>query len=96
MAEEEKRIRTLFLTYEGDNDSADTFMVVLGSVAENFRGITVIEYQDDTVFAEDEDAMAVLHKLATGAERLTPSQQAELKAFTLALGEWDGGESPNA
>lgn len=90
----EERIRILFLTYSADDDAADTFMVVLGSVAENFRGVTVVEYQDDTVFAEDEGAMAVLHKLATGAERLTESQQAELKAFTLALGEWEGGESP--
>jgi hypothetical protein len=94
VAKDGKRLRTLFLTYEAEDSAADTFMVVLGSVAENFRGIEVVEYQDDTAFAEDEDAMATLHRLATGAERLAPEQQAELDAFVRALGEWDGKEAP--
>lgn len=84
----------MFMTYEAGDDAAETLMIVLGSVAENFRGVEVVEFQDDTVFEDGEDAMAVLHELATSAARLTPEQQQQLEEFSRALGDWDGGESP--
>lgn len=86
------RVRTLFVTYESDDDTADTFMVVLGSIIENFRGVKMIEYQDDTIFGEKIDTMELLHDMTTRAS-LTQSQQEELDRFTTALSAWEGEES---
>lgn len=95
MTDEETRLRTAFFTYEAGDDAADTLMVVVGSVLENFRGVRLVEYQDDTVFAEGEDPMTVLHQMATAKERLTPEQREELESFTQAIQAWEergGGE----
>lgn len=78
------------MTYQADDDdAADTFMIVLGTVAENIRGVKVVEYQDDTVFADGQDVMDVLHAVTTGEERLTAAQRAELEDFAGRLKAWD-------
>lgn len=82
----------MFLTYEAEDDAADTFMVVLGSIAENFRGVRVVEFQDDTVFSDGEDAMAALHELVSAAP-LTAEQRRQLEEFSEALADWSGEES---
>lgn len=98
MAEEHERrpspvrVRTLFMTYESDDDTADTFMVVLGSIVENFRGVKLVEYQDDTIFGEKIDMTELLHEMTTKAP-LTKEQQRELDSFTAALANWDGEDS---
>jgi hypothetical protein len=89
--EQEKKVRTLFLTYEADEDTADTFMIVLGSIAENFRGVDVVDYQDDRLFAEDRDPKETLHELMTS--RLSNEQRQELEAFASQLQNWEGEES---
>lgn len=89
---DEERIRTLFITYESNQDSADTFMIVLGSIAENFRGVKVVEYQDDSLFEDNTDMVEVLHQMRTKEERLSKEQRAELKKFTETLNEWTGDE----
>jgi hypothetical protein len=93
--DDEKRVRSLFITYESTDDDADTFMVVLGSIAENFKGVHLVDYQDDTLFAEGEpvDAMSVLHQLSTAETRLTPQQREELESFTQQLSQWNGDPS---
>jgi hypothetical protein len=92
--DETKRARTMFLTYEATDGAAETFMVVIGSIAENFRGVEVAEFQDDTVFTDDgEDAMAALHRVATAEGRLTDEQREELDRFKVALSAWEGEES---
>lgn len=92
--DQDRKVRTLFLTYEADDESAETFMVLLGMVAENFKGVKVVEFQDDTVFADGTDAMAALHEMATSAGRLTDYQRRQLEEFGEALNGWDGSESP--
>lgn len=91
--DEEKRVRTMFLTYQAEDSDADTFMIVVGSIAENFRGVQLVEFQDDTVFADGADPMETLHELVTSAGRLTPEQRGELAQFSARLNEWQGDES---
>lgn len=90
VTDEEKQVRTLFLTYSASDDAAETFMIVLGSISENFRDIDVIEFQDDTVFADGENAMTALHEMATNKSRLTPDQLLILDEFSQKLNEWKG------
>lgn len=88
-----KRIRTMFLTYEAEDDDADTFMVVVGSIAENFRGIRLVEYQDDTILSDDDDEfdlISTMHAITTKDEHLTEEQRKELEAFSKRLNEWRG------
>ncbi len=90
----DKKLRTMYLTYEADDAVAETLVVVLGAVAENFRGVEVVEIQDDTLFAEGVDAREVLHELVTSDGRLTPEQRSAIAAFGQAVAEWDGTEQP--
>lgn len=90
--EEEPKVRTLFLTYEAKEQDADTFMIVIGSIAENFRGVEVVEFQDDSMFTEDEDPRVRLHEMVTAATRLTESQKMELDEFAARLAQWDGDD----
>lgn len=92
VTDHEARVRTLFLTYSADDDAAETFMIVLGSIAENFRGVEIVEFQDDTIFADGEDAMTALHAMATSS-RLTAEQQSILDDFSQKLSTWEGDES---
>jgi hypothetical protein len=92
VTDDEKKVRTMFITYEADDDSAETFMIVFGSIADNFRGIKVVEFQDDTIFADGENAMTALHDMATSKSRLTPEQQQLLDEFSSQLSEWEGGQ----
>lgn len=89
-----RRVRTAFLTYQATDEDAEVFMVVLGSVAENFRGVELVDFQDDTVFAEGEDPMVLLHSMATDEGRLTGDQLRQLREFGEQLAEWRGEESP--
>ncbi len=92
--EEETKVRTMFITYEAGDDAADTFMILVGMVAENFQGVKLVEFQDDTVFAEGTDAMALLHRMTTEEGRLTDDQRQTLEEFAQQLSAWEGGESP--
>lgn len=94
MTDEDKKIRNMFITYEADDDSADTFMIVIGSIAENFRGVIVVEYQDDSVFTDGAATLSSLHEMVTAATNLTPEQKQALDDFTQSLNEWDGSEQP--
>lgn len=88
-----KRVRTMFLTYEAEDDDADTFMVVVGSIAENFRGIRLVEYQDDTILSDDDDEfdlISAMHAITTKDEHLTEEQRKELEDFSKRLNEWRG------
>lgn len=83
----------MFLTYEAEDDDADTFMVVVGSIAENFRGIRLVEYQDDTILSDDDDEfdlISTMHAITTKDEHLTEEQRKELEAFSKRLNEWRG------
>jgi hypothetical protein len=94
VAGDEKRVRTTFLTYEADDGAAETLAIVLGAVVENFRGVTVLEMQDDTLFADALDRREALHELVTSRERLTDAQRETLEEFAAQLSAWDGSESP--
>lgn len=91
---EDKKLRTMAMTYEATQDDADTFMVVMGSIAENFRGVELHDFQDDSIFDEEDKATiaATLHRMHTKEDRLTEEQRAELDSFTRKLNEWTGDE----
>lgn len=93
--QEEKKLRTMAMTYESTQDDADTFMIVMGSIAENFRGIKLHDFQDDSIFDAEERASiaATLHRMRTRGDHLTDEQRAELDNFTRSLNEWKGDES---
>ena len=84
----------MFLTYEADDGAAETLAVVLGAVAENFRGVNVLEMQDDTLFADEPDPREALHEMVTSGDRLSDDQRRTLAEFAEALSDWDGSEKP--
>lgn len=90
----DKKLRTMAMTYEATQDDADTFMVVMGSIAENFRGVTLVDYQDDSIFDEEEraDIALTLHRMRSKGGHLTEEQQAELDSFTRTINEWTGDD----
>ena len=93
MAGDEKRVRTTFLTYEADDGTAETLAVVLGAVVENFRGVTILEMQDDSLF-DGADPRDALHEMVTSGDRLTDGQRKTLEDFAQQLSAWDGSEKP--
>jgi hypothetical protein len=90
--DEESRLRTMFITYEAGDDAAEVFMVVMGSIIENFKGVSLVEYQDDTVFADGGEAMGALYEMAA-RRPLTEEQRSALDSFTEQLEGWTDGES---
>lgn len=87
-------MRTIVVTYEADDANAEVFVVVLGSVAENFRGVTIHEVLDETIFDDRDDHGAVdaLYSLLTQEGRLTEEQRTQLERFGEELREWSGEE----
>ena len=90
--EDEAKVRTMFVTYQATDDAADTFMIVVGSIAENFKGVELLEYQDDSVFMDGAIAMDTLHEMLTADSRLTGEQQRLLDEFSESLNEWKDGK----
>jgi hypothetical protein len=82
----------MVFTYEADDDEAEVFAVVMGSVAENFRGVTIHEVIDETIFDDQDDRGAVdaLYASLTAAGRLSPDQQRLLEEFGEQLRAWGG------
>jgi hypothetical protein len=77
---------------EATDEYAELFSVVVGSVMENFAGVRVVEYIDDTFLTDPDraDALAALHETLTGDDRLTAEQRTELEEFRRKLEEGDG------
>lgn len=86
----EDKIRTLAFTYQADDQHAELFAVVMGCVAENFRGATLHEVLDETVLGDRDDrgALEVLYELVTSDGRLTEEQREELEDFGRRLNDW--------
>lgn len=87
-------MRTMVFTYEADDEEAEVFAVVMGSVAENFRGVTIHEIVDETIFDDQDDHGAVdaLYASLTAAGRLSADQQKLLEEFGEQLRAWGGGD----
>lgn len=85
-----EKMRAMTFTYEAGDEEAEVFAVVMGSVAENFRGVTLHEIVDDTVFHDRDDHGAVdaLYEVLTREGRLTDKQRAQLAEFSDALRDW--------
>lgn len=91
----EEGLYTCFMTFEADEETRDMFYMVMGSIAENFRGVHLIEFKDDTHFQET--PLAVLeaaHNMKKMKSRLTDDQQRELEEFSRKLNDWTGDIEP--
>lgn len=82
--------RTLSFTYQAEDADAEVFAVVMGSVAENFAGVTLHEACDETTIGDGEDRGAVeaLRELLEEAGRLSELQTQQLERFGDELREW--------
>lgn len=89
-----EQMRAITFTYEASDEDAEVFAVVLGSVAENFRGVDLHEVVDDTLFQDRDDRGAVdaLYAALTAEGRLTDEQRGQLERFGEELREWRGDE----
>jgi hypothetical protein len=87
-------MRHVVFAYEADDENAEVFLIVLGSVAENFRGVTIHEVVDETILGDGDDRGAIdaLYQLITSEGRLTEEQQGQLERFGDELREWRGEE----
>jgi len=85
-------MRHIVVAYEANDENAEVFVVVLGSVAENFRGVTIHEVVDETIFDDRDDhgAIDALYQLLTSEGRLTADQRGQLERFGDELREWRG------
>lgn len=90
------KLRTMVITYGATDEDAETFMVVLGSVAENFRGVELHEFVDETILedaGDDRGAIDALYARMTAEGRLSREQREQLERFSEELREWAGGET---
>ncbi len=90
----EDKIRTLIFTYQATDEDAEVFTIVMGSVAENFRGAKLHEVVDETVLGDGDDRGAVdaLYQTLTREGRLTDEQRTLLDDFGQQLREWRGDD----
>jgi hypothetical protein len=90
----EDELRTLTLTYRAqDQEEAEVFATVIGSMAENFGGVILHEVVDETVFPDRDDHGAVDAMLEALLEvgRLAHAQVEQLDRFGSELRAWQIG-----
>lgn len=94
MPELDRELHTCFMTFEADAETRDMFYMVVGSIAENFRGVSLVEFQDDTILGEaPEHVTSAMYKMATSESRLTEEQREEIERFSRTVAEWTGDET---
>lgn len=86
----EPRLRTWAIAFEATDEAAEVAAVVVGSVLENFRGVTMAEFVDETAFAEEtgSEAVDVLHQVLT-SRPLSQEQLASVKEFVKDIEAWE-------
>lgn len=90
---EEPRLRTWVVAFEADDGTAEVAAVVVGSVLENFRGLRLAEFQDETALGDNPGATAVdvLHEVLT-SRPLSRGQLELVRELVNDIEEWNGDE----
>ena len=89
-ADGERSLRTWVIAFEATDGAAEVAAVVVGSVLENFRGVTMAEFTDETALAgpAGSEAVDVLHEVLT-SRPLTPEQARSVKEFVDDITTWE-------
>jgi hypothetical protein len=72
---------------------AEDAAVVVGMLLDNFRGLIMKEFTDESALAErGGEAVDVLHAVLTADRRLSGKQRSEIEHFVAAIEEWETSE----
>lgn len=83
------RLRSFVFTFTADDEATEVFSIVLGSVAENFRGIHNISFESDDMFEDQSDLAEFLYNIRHDSQVLSKDQLQVIEDFTASLNDWE-------
>lgn len=83
------RLRSFVFSFTANEEATEIFSIVLGSVAENFRGIHNISFESDDMFEDQSDLAEFLYNIRHDSQVLDKDQLKTIEDFTASLNDWE-------